>query len=655
MFLFKWFTSFLSFLLLFYAPLCAQETQAKELPKETIVENKDPYLQNPEKVTVISKQEIENSLPTLTQVLKKINGFRINESGGIGQYANAFIRGGSSQHIKIYIDGVSLAESRFGISDLSRISLSNIESIEVYKGFTPAYLGNSNMGAAINLISNKNTSEPVFSGNTRFIYGSFDSFFFNTNLFENNNKYQEDFKVEFINAENDYQFKNDRGTPYNSSDDILDKKSNNRYQEINLRNNFTKKFDEYNLTFLFNSKSGFQELGGPQNTIIEEAKNTFFDISFTTRLKKINSDNFMWESSLFNSIQANIFSDPLGEVGFSKNHTKNTLYYLGNKNYLQWKISDIFYSNFLIEPIAEWDKKADNITNQNSYWNRKSITTIIEPGVKIWQKKIDLKASFTFQYFNDHISIFNQPENNKDSSSYSYQLTTKYISDSDYTIQSSLGRITRYPTLLELFGDSGLAIGNTNLSEETSSFGEFSLSKKTELNRFSIITDLSLTGFIKKNKNLINYQQISSGIMRPFNIADTLISGFEAECHLSQKYWEVLLQYSYTDPINKSNSSYKNNKQIPGIPQNSFFAEVTMKIKKINFFYRLFYTSKEYFDEVNLIFEDHSLIQDIGMAYTQKKFGVTLEVKNLENKQVEDIANYPLPGRSFWLKLNIPF
>jgi outer membrane cobalamin receptor len=654
-FLFQWYAYFFYLFVFALAPLSAQEAATKELPKETIQETKDPLLQNPEKVKLISKEEIDKSTRYLIQVLKRINGFRINESGGIGQYANAFIRGGSSQHIKIYLDGIPLSENRFGVADLSKISLSSIESIEIYKGFSPAYLGSANMGAAINLISNKNDLKPSFEGNTRFTYGSFESFLFDTNLKENNLKYKEELSIGFIKAKNNYRFKNDRGTPFNSSDDQIDDKSNNGYQEINIQNKLTKKLENHNLTFLFSGKSGYQELGGPQNAIITDAKNDFHELNLTTILKKNQYEKFKWETSIFTNFQEIILSDPLGEIGFSKDHTKNTLYCLGNKSYFQWTISDIFYGNFLVEPISEWNKKSDKITQQNSYWTRSSLTAIIEPGVKFLQEKIDIKSSLTFLYTHDNASVFNLPEDNTANSIVNYQLAAKFISDSDYMVQVSMGKVSRNPSLFELFGDIGLVTGNQNLKEESTLFGEFSWTKQIKADQLSLTTDFSLTGFIKKNKDLINYQQIGAGITRPFNIENALITGIEVECNLTQKYWDLLLQYTFTDATNKSENSFKNNKQVPGIPQNAFASELTIKLNKFKIFYRFNYVSKEYFDEINLIFEENRIIQDIGLGYSSNKFDLTIEVKNLANKQYEDFANYPLPGRSFWLKVNIPF
>ena len=198
-------------------------------------------------------------------------------------------------------------------------------------------------------------------------------------------------------------------------------------------------------------------------------------------------------------------------------------------------------------------------------------------------------------------------------------------------------------------------VGNQQLKEESTLFGEISWDRSVNFQRLNLISNFSITGFVKEGSNLISYQQISAGIARPFNIEKTFISGIETEVLFNHPYLDLLFQYTFTDAKNKSNYSYKQNKNLPGIPQNKFLSEITFKIRKWKCFYRLNYASKEYFDEINLIYEKDRIIQDLGISYNYKKWQFNLECKNMMDKQYEDFVNYPLPGRSFWLKINYQF
>ena len=634
--------------------LHAQEI-IKELPKEIIESKADPQLQKPELLKVISKEEINKDTPYLSQVLKRVNGIRVNESGGIGQFSTALFRGSSSQQVKIYKNGIPVTESRYGTIDLSKISLANVESIEIYKGFVPAYLGSSNMGAAINIITSKENESTGISGGTSLSYGSFNSFLFSTNISEVTPKHQISFNVDFVDAKNNYQFHNNKGTPYNANDDSLDHKSNNAYQELNFQNEFTKVYENFQLTTNFNSKNNKQELGGPQNANTKEVTNTNNENSFSTAFQNKTSEHFHWETTLFSSANYNQLLDPLGELGFSPDQNSNKLYTLGNKSYLNWKITDNFYTNYLFEPKIEFDKKIDQINNQDSYWKRNSVVLTFEPGLKVWQEKLEIKAGISSLINSDTVNIFGKTEKNNTTSLFNYQISSKYISDTNNVFKTSLGQATRAPSLFELFGDTGQVVGNQQLKEESTLFGEISWDRSINFQRLNLISNFSITGFVKEGSNLISYQQISAGIARPFNIEKTFISGIETEVLFNHPYLDFLFQYTFTDAKNKSNSSYKQNKNLPGIPQNKFLSEITFKIREWKCFYRLNYSSKEYFDEINLIYEKDRIIQDLGISYNYKKWQFNLECKNMMDKQYEDFVNYPLPGRSFWLKINYQF
>lgn len=654
----QWF--YLLFFACFTGPISifAQEAPPKspqELPKEIITSPKESLSLKPELVKIIKKDDIDKDLPFLSQVLKHIPGIRINESGGIGQFASAYIRGSTNQQIKIYKNGIPIPENRYGIVDLSKISLSNIESIEIYKGFAPSNLGSSNMGAAINLITNKNSKENTSEGTATITYGSFDSLLLNANLNKTSFSDQINLNIDFTKSENNYPFRNDHGTPYNDSDDTNDHKTNNAFQSLNIQNEYFTTNDQYEFRVSLDGKIGFQELGGPKNVITEESKNNFSEFSFSTFLKKYWSNSLWWQTTFFSSVNNNILSDPLGEIGFSPDKVKNVLYSAGFKNLLHWDITNDFYSAFTIERKQELNKKTDQISNQISYWKRGYYQASIEPGICIWEKRFEIKTNVTFTYIEDNVFKFSESRMDKAISFFDFQFSAKYISDSNHLWKTSFGKVNRGPSLFELFGDTGLIVGNQNLKNESTSFGEISWEKSIDSPHLNLNTLFSLTGFIKKSNDLISYQQISSGIARPFNIDETLISGIETEILLKQPFVDLLLQYTFTNAQNKSNDTFVEDKHLPGIPRHNFSSEITGKFKKIKMFYRFQYSSKEYFDEINLIYENDRVLHDVGISFEFNKWRFDFEIKNLENKQYEDFVNYPLPGRSFWLKINYQF
>ncbi|MBB1333744.1 MULTISPECIES: TonB-dependent receptor domain-containing protein [unclassified Pseudoalteromonas] len=105
-------------------------------------------------VTVIERSDIETSnvrdLPSLlaTQV-----GFQINSNGGFGQSSGVSLRGSSSRHTLILIDGVRTGSATLGYKSISNIPLNSIERIEIVKGSRAAVYGSDALAGVINIIT----------------------------------------------------------------------------------------------------------------------------------------------------------------------------------------------------------------------------------------------------------------------------------------------------------------------------------------------------------------------------------------------------------------------------------------------------------------------------------------------------------------------
>ncbi|MEZ0131796.1 TonB-dependent receptor plug domain-containing protein, partial [Flavobacterium sp. LBUM151] len=82
------------------------------------------------------------------------------------------IQGLDAAYTMILIDGVPLVGRSSGVLDLSRVSVGNIERIEIVKGASSALYGSEAMGGVINVIT-KRPKKDMFSGNVFYRYGTF--------------------------------------------------------------------------------------------------------------------------------------------------------------------------------------------------------------------------------------------------------------------------------------------------------------------------------------------------------------------------------------------------------------------------------------------------------------------------------------------------
>ncbi|WP_405632762.1 TonB-dependent receptor domain-containing protein [Pseudoalteromonas sp. Ld20] len=107
-------------------------------------------------VTVIERSDIEQAnVRDLPSLLKTKAGFQINSNGGFGQNSGVSLRGSSSRHTLILVDGIRSGSATLGYKSISNIPLNSIERIEIVKGSRAAVYGSDALAGVINIITRK--------------------------------------------------------------------------------------------------------------------------------------------------------------------------------------------------------------------------------------------------------------------------------------------------------------------------------------------------------------------------------------------------------------------------------------------------------------------------------------------------------------------
>lgn len=122
---------------------------------------------------VISRQEIEMmGSRRLDEVLKEQTGLAIvNDIGSGSRAVGLQMQGFDSGYTMIMIDGQPMVGRNNGNFDLSRITVSNIERIEIIKGASSCLFGSEALAGVINIVTRKNITRPQAMAALR--YGSF--------------------------------------------------------------------------------------------------------------------------------------------------------------------------------------------------------------------------------------------------------------------------------------------------------------------------------------------------------------------------------------------------------------------------------------------------------------------------------------------------
>ncbi len=128
-------------------------------------------------ITVIGANEIEaRQLRSLPDILSTVPGLNVVRSGGLGGQTSLFTRGTNSNHTKILLDGIDIADTSTpsGATDLGKLMAADIERVEVLRGPQSGLYGSDAIGGVVNIISRSGEGPLKLTGSVE--GGSFDTF-----------------------------------------------------------------------------------------------------------------------------------------------------------------------------------------------------------------------------------------------------------------------------------------------------------------------------------------------------------------------------------------------------------------------------------------------------------------------------------------------
>jgi len=141
------------------AMLLAYQAEATESLPELVV-TADRMAQDQASVTaditVIDQKTIEQSqASSVVELLRAQAGIDVAATGGPGKSTSVFLRGGSSGHTLVLIDGVRVGSATLGSFDWSKLSTADIERIEIVRGPQSSLYGADAMGGVIQIFTDK--------------------------------------------------------------------------------------------------------------------------------------------------------------------------------------------------------------------------------------------------------------------------------------------------------------------------------------------------------------------------------------------------------------------------------------------------------------------------------------------------------------------
>lgn len=660
-------------------------------------------------IEVVDTEGFKNLSSNANDILRKVSGVNIRQSGGLGSEFTLSLNGLSGNQVRIFLDGVPM--DYFGSSlSLNNFSANLIDRIEVYKGVVPIHLSSDALGGAINVVTGNKLSSYA---DVSYSMGSF-----GTHIGSVNAQYRDEksgfttrLKSFYNSSQNNYQVpiklvNFETGKEAEEPTEV--ERFHDAYESkmVWVETGFTgiDLADQLMLGVLYSDN--YDEVQQPANAI-GEAKVPYGRVAtqeqkFITNVsyqKKGLLDNRLNVSSYFvavfsegesrdtSSYDYNWFGEKVERIdtGTGEIENRKTLLTLKTDNYLgnfntEYVLAEnhnlaFNYSLNHLTLVGSDPYKAQNNTqfsNPNdvskqvfglSYTN-----TFVNDRLKntVFSKFYDYSIeSLETDYQGEEENTF---RNDKNSFGFGVSSTFQFA---DVQVKASFENSTRFPEVIELFGDGLNTVSNPALQPEVSNNYNlgFIYSRYTPVHSAMI----SVNGFIRDAKDFI-IPEVQGIKVTHINNGKALSKGVDVAGTYSYKNnWIVNLSGTFQDL--RDNNKWRNG--VKGVPNSLYkvrIPNVPYLFGNFSISYRgqdLFrendsysitvtenYVHSFYYRWENLASRNKGVVPtqwttglEMVYSFPDEQINLSAGVSNLWDSKVYDNYQQLRPGRAFNIKL----
>ncbi len=645
-----------------FCPLFAQVDSNYEI---TVIGKRDLRELTSATVTVINKEQFQGSSATLNEVIDEQAGIKVQRMGGLGEYSPVSIRGSTAEQVKVYMDGIPLNSASGSLVDLSKIPLSQVERIEIYKGSIPScFQGGNGSAGVINII----TAE----AKTRFVSaqaggGSFGTRSIGAAASRLVGPVRLLTAIDYQHSANDYEWLDDRGTTLGRNperDDTLRIMENNDFTSYNgLLKASWQPFPMDRLEAVVSAnmynKGFFSTLQAPPFRSRSENNRNSAQASW-------NHVGQAYSLSLEGSVRSmrNDVHDPDGNLFYAPRDIKENSRAYGAKAGIGFVQTQQAFLDLLFTGEREryWEQEVGSAAVTRPNAERTSAAFSISQTLYLFAEKLSLNGSYTADMRisrADSIDFSRQWHATTGSGrimkSYSnWTVGAKARLPFGFALKANTGTYYRVPDFFELYGSNAFFIGNAYLRPETSRNTDVTLLFNRCLPWKSELST-ALSAFYNTMDDQIIYRMYAHNVSKPVNFGDVVIRGIEHELVLKRttvsagNQLTLMVSEIIRTEADQSLCVGKERSYLPRVKENAYVRWRFHSHAEAG--YDLNFRSEYFKSEYNSAIVPLTLTHDLTLRgfLLGDQIKITAEIKNITDETIHDVEAFPLPGRAFYL------
>lgn len=566
----------------------------------------------------------EYSNRTLSEMLSGTSTIFL-KSYGMGGTATPSFRGTSASQTLLEWNGIKINNPMLGQSDLSLIPVGLIDDVQVLYGGASMVLSNGGIGGAINL-ENKPVWKKGIAASMNAGMGSFGEYSGFGKIRIGNLHFQSVTKAFFLTSENDFKYLN--------SESILQSRNNSQLSQKGLTQELYFKKDDNiaSARIWYQSSNRHLPPGLLSQDLIEKQFDESLRVMIDDNLRKGKNNYFITGAFLSDRLN---YTSQVAKID-SKNLSETFIMKAGRETRL---------GEYTKMKITVENELSTVNSNNYSHFQKRNNATMTASLEKACIGRLGLTVLLR-EILNKHTLLI--PD-------FSTGLQLRLINYSDYYLKANFSRNSRIPTMNDLFWPY---VGNPDLKNEYSYSSEltYEMNQKAS-SRLNIKSELTV--FHNSIKDMILWHS-EGNTLKVDNISSVKTAGLESSVSMIYSINKFSAQlnagYSFTKATNSSTGT-----QLIYVPENQVTSALRLTFRN---FYSLFDANLVGIRYLTTDNSDYLQGQDYLPAYILNNIMVGMKlplnnisldidfsIENLFDINYQSIAQYPLPGRSYFIKI----
>jgi len=609
-------------------------------------------------VTDVRVGQSTRALESLDDLLAAVPGARLIDYGGLGAFSTISLRGAAPGQVSVFLDGAPLTSAARGVVNLADLPVASLERLEVYRGVAPLGFGTATPGGAVNLV----TREASDARALRVAGGSFGTWEGSGSAGAHRGAWSLLANGGYAGSKGDYRFLDDNGTPFNPDDDAVVTRVNDRFDSASGLLGVTwEPRPDRRVTL---RAEGFRKAQGVPGLGAVQAPNPRLSLERGSLALEaegaIDPARPRATLRLTRTGERSRFRDPEGELHIGRQDGTTSDADLGANLELATPAAWRFVSGeaggglrdeqaqgappTIGEPVPPASHRGSSSLYGTVRLHLLAERLVLEAGQRSDRQDDRLRATLVAgqPLAANTMRTLTQPQAGA-------RLTLPFR----FEARGNWSRTARAPDFAELFGDQLVLAANPKLLPESGEGGDGTLAWSGRGRGWDAGADW--THFETHERNLIAWVPAAQRTVRATNFSRATLQGDELSAHLA---WRGLLATGsggWTDARQTDRSNIYFGRRLPLRPASQAALRLEARLGAWRLAGDLLHLGDEFLDPINFQPLPARTLTGASLSLDAWRLRWTLEGKNLGDVRAEDVAGYPLPGRSVFFSCEARF